>query len=162
MNKIIIAIGIIFAIVIAFILIQFNPFTKNTRKNVPTVTVKNQTFSVTVANTEEERQQGLSGTQSLPLTEGKLFLFDSPDTYAFWMKGMKFPLDIIFINDSKIVSIAQNLPPATTDNPPTYQPTGPSNAALEINAGLAKKYNFKPGDKVVIFIPTPSPSPAKK
>jgi uncharacterized membrane protein (UPF0127 family) len=161
MNKVIIAVGIVFAIIIAFIIFQFNPFLKSTNKNAPAVTVKNHTFSVTIAATEQERQQGLSGVKSLPLNEGKIFLFDNADTYAFWMKGMKFPLDIIFINDGKVVSIAENLPPATSDNPPTYQPTGPSKAALEINAGLAKKYNFKPGDKVVISIPTPSPSPAK-
>jgi uncharacterized protein len=162
-NKIIIIVGVIFAIFLAFILIQFNPLGKSPlKKDVPSVVIKDHTFTVTIASTELQRQQGLSGQASLPLTEGKLFLFDHPDVYAFWMKGMKFPIDIIFIKDNKIVSITENAQPATTEEPQIYQPTGSINAALEINAGLSKKYNFKPGDTVDIAIPTLSPSPQPK
>lgn len=156
-NKIILAVAIIFAIFLAFIFIQFNPFGK--AKNIPTVTVKNQKFTVTIADTEEARQQGLSGQDSLPMKEGKLFLFDNPDRYAFWMKGMKFPIDIIFIHDNKIASIVENAPPATSDNSPIYQPPSEVDTALEINGGLSKKYNLKPGDSVAVVLPTPSPSP---
>ena len=46
--------------------------------------------------------QGLSERQSLAEDKGMLFLFEKPDHYAFWMKGMEFPLDIIFINGDKI------------------------------------------------------------
>jgi uncharacterized membrane protein (UPF0127 family) len=153
-NKIIIFIGILFAIFITFIFIQFNPFGKSASETASTagatVVIKDQTFSITVAQTEQEKQKGLSGVASLPLEEGKLFIFEKPGTYAFWMKDMKFPIDIIFINGDKIVSIAENAKPVTSGEFPVYQPTGPSDKALEINAGLSKKYNFKPGDKVEI------------
>jgi uncharacterized membrane protein (UPF0127 family) len=152
-NKIIVVIGIMFAIFIAFIFIQYNPFgTSAAPENTSTVTIKNQTFSVSVAETEVDKQKGLSGKASLPLTEGKLFLFDTPDTYTFWMKDMKFPIDIIFINGDTIVSIAENARPVTSGTMPLYKPTGSSDKVLEINAGLSKKYNFKPGDKVTIQI----------
>lgn len=154
-NKIILVIGIMFAIFIAFIFIQFNPFGKTastTGANPSTVTINDQTFNVSIAETEEEKQKGLSGIDSLPMNEGKLFMFEKPDLYAFWMKDMKFPIDIIFINGDTIVSITENAKPVETGDLPTYQPTEPSDKALEINAGLSKKYNFKPGDKVAIEI----------
>src|SRR5690349_12394377 len=65
----------------------------------PRITIDNATFSVVVAKTPEEREKGLSGRDSLAQNSGMLFVFDHPDTYTFWMKGMKFPLDMIFIKD---------------------------------------------------------------
>jgi uncharacterized membrane protein (UPF0127 family) len=155
-NKIIIVVGILFAIFIAFIFIQFNPLGKKTSNTASTpsstVTIKNQTIPVYLAQSETERQQGLSGRNSLPINQGMLFIFDKPDYYAFWMKDMKFPIDIVFINGSKVVSITENARPVPSGQLPTYQPTGPSDKALEINAGLSKKYNIKPGDTLDIKI----------
>lgn len=157
-NKLIVIFGVIAAIVIVFLFIQFSPLNKNASQGkTSTVTIKDQTFSVTVAETEEEKQKGLSGLDNLPLDEGKLFVFEKPDTYSFWMKDMKFPIDIIYINGDKIVSITENAkPPAENVENPTcetigcYQSSGPADKALEINAGLSKKYNFQPGDTVQI------------
>lgn len=162
-NKIIVVIGIIFAIFIAFIFIQFNPVGTNTSQQATsTVTIKDQTFKVSVAETEEDKQKGLSGRASLPLNEGKLFMFDKPGAYTFWMKNMKFPIDIIFINGDTIVSITENAPPATKGDAPVYQPTAPSDKVLEISAGLSQKYNFKSGDKVTFEIKELSPTAAQK
>lgn len=155
-NKIIVVIGIMFAIFVAFVFLQFRPLDQASTGDAKTATatINDQTFTITVAKTEEEKQKGLSGIESLPLDEGKLFIFDQPDTLSFWMKDMKFPIDIIFINDDKIVSIVENAKPvAANTNLPIYQPTAPSDKALEINAGLSKKYNFKPGDTVELKIP---------
>jgi uncharacterized membrane protein (UPF0127 family) len=65
---------------------------------------------------------------------------------------MKFPLDIIFIRDKKIVDMVQNLqaPKSATENPQIYNPKAPADAVLEINAGLSSKYGFKEGDSVTI------------
>jgi len=160
-NKIIVTLGVILAIFITFVFIQFNPANKKVatdKNNFSLVTIKDQTFSVTVAKTDSERQTGLSNRELLPLSEGMLFTFDKADTYAFWMKDMRFPIDIIFIKDNKIVSITENVePPASLIKDPKcginiscYTPTNPANKVLEINAGLSKKYNFKTGDRVTI------------
>lgn len=161
-NKIIIVIGITLAIFITFIFIQFNPFAqtatenKSAEKPPSTVKINDQTFNIHVARTDEEKQRGLSGRESLPLDEGMLFLFEEPNQYTFWMKEMQFPIDIIFINDETIVSISENATPPTelNENPQCnvdvncYTADQPANRVLEINAGLAKKHNIKPGDKV--------------
>ena|SRR5258708_2106474 len=148
LNKIIIGFIVILLLFSAFIVLQID-------KNPPQgkVTIDNQTFSIEVATTSAEQQKGLSGRNSLPQNQGMLFIFNTPDRYAFWMKGMKFPLDIIFIKDNKIVSISHNVPApkdANESNLPIFTPASPANRALEINAGLASKYDFQKGDAVII------------
>ena len=67
---------------------------------------------VTLADSPEEREQGLSGTLSLPKESGLLFLFDKPDFYGFWMKDMAYPLDIVWIDkDFKIIGISKDIAP---------------------------------------------------
>ena len=79
-----------------------------------------------------------------------LFPFEKADYYSFWMKNMKFPIDIIYINKNHIVTIHQNIKPPKTkeESLPIYKPEDPSDTVLEINAGLSEKYKFKKGDTV--------------
>ena len=119
-------------------------------KKTPIVTINNHSFKVIVAASEQERETGLSKTKSLSQDQGMIFLFPKPDYYSFWMKNMKFPIDIIYIKSDTIVTIKDNVQPPKNDkeSPAIYTPTGPSNKVLEIQAGFSKKYNFKNGDKV--------------
>lgn len=146
LNKIIIVFIIILIAFGAFMFYQFS------KAGVPTskATIGEHTFSINVAKTPEELQQGLSGRNSLPTDQGMLFVFEEASSYGFWMKGMKFPLDIIFINNDRIVSISKDVKPAEENNtnPPVYTPTQPVTRVLEINGGLSDEYGFKIGDQV--------------
>jgi uncharacterized protein len=152
MKKILLATAILLAILGGLYLMQnyFNQgdiFSFGNKK--PTVTIGNQTFQVTIAKNQKDREVGLSQTKSISQNQGMIFLFDKPDHYAFWMKDMKFPIDIIYINNDTIVTIKSNaLPPKSGESPAIYTPTEPSNKVLEIQAGLSDKYHFKNGDKV--------------
>lgn len=142
---------IVFIIAIVFILSLFGfkiPFFMQTK----TLHVKDQTFTVEIATSTGEKQKGLSNRKKLADDHGMLFVFDKPDYQRFWMKEMQFPLDIIFINDNKIVTIYQNVPvPTNTTLPlPIYTSTVPSDKVLEINAGLVNKYAIKEGDSITI------------
>jgi uncharacterized protein len=118
-------------------------------KKPATVTIDSQSFNVTVATSETEREIGLSETKSIAPNQGMIFLFDKAGYYSFWMKNMKFPIDIIFINNDQIVTIHGNAQIIKDqENPIIYSSTGASDKVLEIQAGLSKKYNFKIGDKV--------------
>ena len=122
------------------------------RESTGKVLINNQAFKVTVARSEKERQIGLSNTEQLNENQGMLFLFDRSDYHSFWMKNMKFPIDIIYINGDKVVTVIENAKPAsdTGGNLEIYQPTDKSDKVLEISAGLAKKYNIKRGTSVNI------------
>lgn len=116
----------------------------------PEVVIGSKAFIVDVAKTEQQKEVGLSSKSALQDDHGMYFPFDHADYYSFWMKNMKFPIDIIYINNDQVVTIYHDVQNPTADNQ-TWQivkPTEPADGVLEINAGLTKKYNFKPGDPV--------------
>lgn len=152
MNKILFALAALFILFIIFI---FALYEKNNLFGTKTsaVTIDGHTFTVEVARTQKEREVGLSGRNSLARDHGMLFLFDKPTvTVGFWMKNMHFPLDIIYINGTKVVTVFQDLPPGKGDNPPTYYPGSAADKVLEIPAGSAKKYTITSGDDVKISL----------
>src|SRR3989338_4166298 len=108
----------------------------------PTITINEQTFELIVAKSPEEKEIGLSETKSLPENKGMIFSFDDPGYYSFWMKNMKIPIDIIYINNDEITTVLKNLHPHEDPekSPIIYAPTEQSNMVLEINAGLSEKY----------------------
>lgn len=156
LNKLIIIFGIILAIFAGVVFFQFRakPNNKSISQKSPTssISINGRTFKIEIAKTLDEQQVGLSERDSLPQDQGMLFVYDKPDFYNFWMKNMKFPLDIIFIRDNKVVSVAQSaFPPGpNVTNPPLIKPDGMINKVLEVNSGISKKYNIKKGDKVDI------------
>jgi len=118
-------------------------------KKTSIITINNQSFKVAVADSQRKWEIGLSETKSLQKDQGMIFLFDKSDYYSFWMKNMKFPIDIIYINNDTIVTIKNNVQLIKDkENPIIYSSTQPANKVLEIQAGLSEKYNFRKGDKV--------------
>jgi len=109
------------------------------------VIINNYVFNVEVANTEAMRTQGLSGRKSLDDNTGMLFVFEKPDIYPFWMKDTLIPLDIIYINDDKIVEMT-TLQPQKGDDIPNYTPQEKAQYVLELNANSGVKV----GDEVKI------------
>lgn len=77
-----------------------------------TIEIGDREYKVREAKTEEERKQGLKGIESLPEDEGMLFYMpDKKSQVVFTMEDMKFPLDIIFINqDDEVFDVAYNVP----------------------------------------------------
>lgn len=77
-----------------------------------TIEIGDKEYKVREAKTEEERKQGLKGVESLPEDEGMLFYMpDKKSQVAFTMEDMKFPLDIIFINqDDEVFDVAYDVP----------------------------------------------------
>lgn len=154
-------IGVIVVILLVILgIVFFNVVSNNLRLPFPTsqpksaVSIDGQTFHVTVANTEKDKEIGLSNMSSLPKDQGMLFTFDHPDYYAFWMRNMKFSIDIIYIANKKIVTIFSNVPApsSNTASLPIYKPKQPADTVLEINAGLSNQYHFAVGDNVSISL----------
>ena len=142
---------LILIVVITFIMFLVANFSI-VKKNTPSVSIKNKTFYVDIAKTDQEKGEGLSIYDKLPSANGMLFIFEKPDYYSFWMKNMKFAIDIIYIKDNKITDIYKDVPPPKSKNEflPIIKPKEQSDTVLEINAGLCDKYNFKKGDSVII------------
>ena len=105
------------------------------------VYIDEQVFQLEVADTDEERALGLGYRDSLCATCGMLFQFPEPGMYSFWMKGMRFPLDIIWLDGNRVVFIVRAVSPSSLE---LFTPPEPADAVLEVNAGLAK--NIERGD----------------
>ncbi len=114
-------------------------------KKTTTVSVGGIKIDAVVADTEDKRTTGLSGYDSLLPGEGMLFVFQEPDIYGFWMEGMKFALDIIWINEKKeIVHVEENILPESY--PEIFQPAVNSLYVIEVPAGFFSKNKLKVGD----------------
>ena len=120
---------------------------------------------IEIASTSEEQEQGLSGKSKLMefvrdqkiRTEGMLFVFSEPRVLNFWMKDMRFDLDIIWLDENlKIVHIAKN---AQADSYNKQNPASstifsngnnPAKYVLEINSGLSNELNLREGDTLIM------------
>lgn len=116
------------------------------------VSVRNLVIDAKIARTPEERRKGLAGQSSLVLNQGMLFVFEKEELYPFWMKDMKFAIDIIWIDQNKkIVDIAPNVaaePDLRERDLKIYRPDSTALYVLEVNAGLSALNNLQKGDEV--------------
>lgn len=101
-----------------------------------------------IASTLNARELGLSYRDSIGDNEGLLFIFDKPDIYAFWMKDMKFSIDMVWLSeDGQVVHIEENVSPDTY--PKVFANKPKALYVLELNAGMARKYGLYLGSRVV-------------
>ena len=111
------------------------------------------TFTVELAVTPAERALGLMGRDSLERDRGMLFIYQADVIPGFWMRGMFFPLDIIWIDSNGMVAgVLPDLPPAQGEaSPLLYYPPGPIRYVLEINAGMAKELGIRAGSSATLL-----------
>jgi len=87
--------------------------------------------------------------KSLGLKEGMLFVFEKEAEHHFWMKNMQISLDIIWLNvDKRIVGILPRVQPCAVTCP-SLTIGKASKYVLEINSGLAEKYQLEVGEVLV-------------
>lgn len=111
--------------------------------------VRDVPLSVRVADTDAERQQGLSGVESMHAEKGMIFIFETEGDYLFWMKDMLIPLDIFWINNNlEVVHIEENVKPDSY--PVRFGSPKPARFVLETNAFFADTFNIGLGDKIKI------------
>ncbi len=109
------------------------------------------TFTLYAPTDSEGLQKGLSVFDEIGQNEGMVFRGLPVGTQTFWMKDMKFDIDIIWVNkDNQVVHIVYD---ASKDSYPTRFENPrelPSSYVIEINAGLAEKHGIAPGSKVTV------------
>lgn len=110
-----------------------------------------------LAISAEERTRGLSGTERLEPDEGMLFVYTVKGRHPFWMRGMLFPIDMIWIDTDRVVDIKPDRPiPAPNQSEldlPIYTPSAEANYVLEVNAGWAAANQISVGTPVTITFP---------
>ena len=108
------------------------------------VTVNGVELVADIAENSTQKSKGLSVKDVLKENEAMLFVFDTEREHSFWMKGMKFPIDIIWLDDDKeVVHVEHSLQPCEPDSfCQAYKPDDDSLYVLETVAGFALKHNI--------------------
>ena len=117
------------------------------------VRMNGENIFVTVPRTSSESAKGLGGVTTLGADQGMLWRYDTPKMVTFWMKGMKFALDFIWIRDGQVIGVTPNIPPlaSTRDKLVLYRPPALVDRVLEVNAGFSVAHQISVGTAVTEF-----------
>lgn len=141
--KILIITGIIAVIAITTVFYIRHPLGKK-------AIINGHEIKLELAITEAEKEKGLGSRDSLAPDTGMLFVYQTKGKYGFWMKGMRFPLDFIWIDGNIIVDLSPNIPfpEKNTTQPISLTSRVPADKVLEVNAGVIDRLGIKIGDLV--------------
>lgn len=112
---------------------------------------KDIVFTVEIADTDETKKKGLMARLFLQENHGMFFVFDQEAPLSFWMKNMKFSLDLIFLDkDMRIVDIIPYVPPCRVDPCLNYKSKAPAQYVLEIDSGKSDVLGIAIGDRAYL------------
>lgn len=107
----------------------------------------NTNIKLEVVTTPEALAKGLSERDSLGEAKGMLFVFPSSGEHCFWMKDMRFPIDILWLDEQKkVVSLKANVQPETY--PESFCPSKKARYVIEVNAGQSSRAGVEPGSQL--------------
>jgi uncharacterized protein len=117
------------------------------------VFIGDQIIYADVADTVLKKRKGLAGRSYMGVNEGMLFTFKETGYYSFWMKGMRIPIDVVWISDGKIVGFEERVMPEEDKNDSEltlYRSPQPIDAFLEIRGGRIDILDAEIGDMVEV------------
>ncbi len=104
-------------------------------------------FTVELAETEEQMEQGLMFRRELAPDAGMLFDYKQPIVATMWMRNTLIPLDMLFVDaQGLIVNIRERAVPQSDD---IIAAAAPVRAVIELNGGTAGRLGIRPGDRVL-------------
>lgn len=112
----------------------------------PLVTPNKTVITIETVATSEERQVGLSNRDSIDDSAGMLFEFDEfSKENCFWMKDMRFAIDMIWLDkQKKVVTVTENIGPETY--PESFCPEADAKYGLEVGAGRTIELGIAAGE----------------
>ena len=112
----------------------------------PQVCAGETCVDVEIVSSAADMKRGLQGRGSLEEGQGMLFVFPDDYLHQFWMKDMKFSIDIIWLShDRRVVFVSADVPACQADPCPLYRPTQPARYVLEVPVGFASQHKIQPG-----------------
>jgi len=137
---------LIIAVIVIAVLVALQP-------KGDSISFGSHTFHVEVANDVFEQARGLSGRDAIGADEAMLFIFPLVKERTFWMKDMRFPIDIIWLRGGVVVGITPDVPPepgVPEDALIRYPSPGQVDQVVEVAAGTAARIGIHEGDAVQI------------
>ena len=113
-------------------------------QEVATVRIGDGVFRARVASTEPQRARGLGGVKSLKRDDAMLFIFDSDEKHAIWMKDMNVPIDAVWLNaDREVIHVEEAIQPDSY--PDEFSPGRPARYILELPSGAVDRVRIENG-----------------
>ena len=109
------------------------------------VTVGKVTIQAEAVRTPERIYLGLSYRTALPEGRGMLFFMPAKEVQTFCMRGMRIPLDLIWVSNGRVAGLTRNVPPTF---PGALTSPAPVSHVLEVPGGFADRHGIKAGDRV--------------
>lgn len=106
-----------------------------------------------VVDAPATRAQGLSGRAGLEAGKGMLFLFDKKEAHGFWMQGMRFPIDIVWLDGDRVVTVLSDVPYDLVHQLVVRMPSAPADRVLELPSGQAALHGTVEGATLDIQLP---------
>ena len=108
-------------------------------------------LDVRIADTYRKKYVGLSDTPSLSNGSGMLFPYDESSNHTYVMRGMDYPLDIVFIgSDGRINAIRGAPAPGPDEDGESIRRTGTGKYVLEVPRGWMARHGIRVGHRVRI------------
>lgn len=126
-------------VVLFFIGLFLFVHSRNAKNSPRSVSIEGQVYTLEIADTDQKRGKGLGERDSICETCGMLFVFETRGQYAFWMKDMRFPLDIIWLLGDRVVFVQHDVSP---DFAGILHPAVNADTVLELNAGAGSSLNI--------------------
>jgi uncharacterized membrane protein (UPF0127 family) len=111
-----------------------------------TLTIRDQKLEVEIASTPQTRALGLMNRFSLRTDHGMLFVFETPQPLAFYMKNTYVPLSIAFVDARGRILNIEDMRPLDES---THWSKGQALYAIEMRQGWFASKGIGPGDAVV-------------
>jgi uncharacterized protein len=136
---------LIFSIVVVILIVVAGWFIyRATTNRSSKIRINSTAFSAEIVDTPVAREKGLSNRDKLGQNKAMVFVFERSENQCFWMRDMKFSIDIVWLDSNKKVSaIERNVSPASYPQNFCHD----SQYVIELNAGVAEQINVKIGDQ---------------
>ncbi|MDR2457134.1 MAG: DUF192 domain-containing protein [Clostridiales Family XIII bacterium] len=116
------------------------------------VEMNGQKLKLIVAKEHDTMIKGLSWRKKIPF-DGMIFFFDKPMKISFWMRGMNFPIDIVWVSNNIVIGVTENAKPepgVPEEDLKLYTPPAKVDIVIELSAGQAKQLNIKEGNILIL------------
>ena len=140
MKKLVVIIVLILLIFVLFMVLA----QKENIEKIKEVCFENKCFEVEIA---KDKALGLMNREVLD--GGMLFVYNQERFISIWMKNMKIPIDIIWLNkDKEVVHLVENAQPCITEKCESFKSNKKAQYILEVNAGQIQENNVQLGNQV--------------
>ena len=127
-----------------------------TARSTETIEILGQDMRLIVAKNSLSQTKGLSGISRedfLAQADGMLFTFKDQKERTFWMKGMEFNIDIVWLRDGKVMKVETSIPAPEKGEEPRKIHSAPFevDTVLELPEGGAYRYGIVVGQMISVL-----------